>query len=147
MVTQLIWIATIYVSAAIMIHMLHNRQQVRQTTRSRKWVHYIVITQNHESVVEGYIRALTFQALQTGKRLRVTFMDDGSSDGTLGIVSRLADSGCSIDLSTSNYTLQVSGDDLLHQGIVVDLRLSGQMSPLSFMRKVGDVNQNTRDLK
>jgi hypothetical protein len=136
MVAQLIWIAAVYVSAAGMIHMLHNREQVRQKPQTGKWIHYIFITRNHESVVEWYIRALTFQALLTGMRLRVTFIDDGSSDGTLGIVSKLADSGCSIDLATSMYTLQVS-EELQHQGIVVDLRLSGQSVLLPFTVMAG----------
>ena len=137
MVAQLIWIAAVYVSAAVIIHMLHNRQKVQQTPQSVKWIHYILITRNHASVVEWYIRALTFQAFLTGKRFRVTFMDDGSSDGTLGIVSRLADSGCSIDLATSMYTFQVSEEELQRQGIVVDLRLSGQSVSLPFMGMAG----------
>lgn len=136
MVAQLIWIAVVYVSAAVMIHMLHSRQKVRKTPQSGKWIHYIFITRNHESVVEWYIRALTFQALLTGKRLRVTFMDDGSSDGTLGIVSKMAASGCSIDLATSMYSLQMS-EELQHEGIVVDLRLSGQSVSLPFMGMAG----------
>ena len=137
MVAQLIWIAAVYVSAAVIIHILHNRQKVRQTPQSVKWIHYIFITRNHASVVEWYIRTLTFQAFLTGKRFRVTFMDDGSSDGTLGIVSRLADSGCSIDLATSMYTFQVSEEELQQQGIVVDLRLSGQSVSLPFMGMAG----------
>jgi len=60
MVAQLIWIAAVYVSAAVIIHMLHNREQKRQSPRVVKWIHYILITRNHESVVEWYIRALTF---------------------------------------------------------------------------------------
>lgn len=137
MVAQLIWIAAVYVSAAVIIHMLHNRQKVQKTPQSVKWIHYIFITRNHASVVEWYIRALTFQAFLTGKRFRVTFMDDDSSDGTLGIVSRMADSGCSIDLATSMYTFQVSEEELQQQGIVVDLRLSGQSVSLPFMGMAG----------
>jgi hypothetical protein len=137
MVAQLIWIAVVYVSAAVIIHILHNRQKVRKTPQSVKWIHYIFITRNHASVVEWYIRALTFQAFLTGKRFRVTFMDDDSSDGTLGIVSKMAASGCSIDLATSMYTFQVSEEELQQQGIVVDLRLSGQSVSLPFMGMAG----------
>lgn len=125
MIAQLIWIAAVYVSATVMIHTVHNREQVRQTPQSGKRIHYIFITRNHESVVEWYIRALTFQALLTGKRFQATFMDDGSSDGTLRIVSKMAASGCSIDLATSMYTLRTS-EELQNEGIVVDLRLSSQ---------------------
>lgn len=63
-------------------------------------------------------------------------MDDGSSDGTLGIVSKMAASGCSIDLATSLYSLQMS-EELQHEGIVVDLRLSGQSVSLPFMGMAG----------
>lgn len=136
MVAQLIWIAAVYVSAAVIIHMLHNREQRRQSQRVVKWVHYILIARNQESVVEWYIRALTFHAFLTGKRLRVTFMDDDSGDRTLGIVSRMVRSGCSIDLTTSLYNFQAE-EDLQNQGIVVDLRLSGQPIPLPFMAMPG----------
>lgn len=125
MIAQLIWIAVAYASAAVMIHMVHNRQQVRRTPQIGKRIHYIFITRNDESVVEGYIRALAFQALLTGKRLQATFMDDSSNDGTLRIVSTMAASGCSIDLATSMYSLRTS-DELQNEGIVVDLRLSSK---------------------
>lgn len=125
MIAQLIWIAVVYASAAVIIHMVHNRQHVRRTPQSGKRIHYIFITRNDESVVEGYIRALAFQALLTGKRLQATFMDDDSNDGTLRIVSKMAASGCSIDLATSMYSLRAS-DELQNEGIVVDLRLSSK---------------------
>ena len=136
MVAQLIWITAVYVSAAVIIHMLHNREQKRQSPRVVEWIHYILITRNHESVVEWYIRALTFHAFLSGKRLRVTFMDEDSRDGTRGIVSRMLHNGCSIDLINSAYSFQTH-EDIQNQGIVVDLRLSGQPVPLPLMVMAG----------
>ncbi len=136
MVAQLIWIAAVYASAVAIIHMLHSREQTRQTPRARKWIHYILITRNHETVVEGYIRALNVCALLTGKRLRMTLMDDSSSDGTLEIVSRMARSGSPIDLVQTMPILQAD-EAMMQQGIVVDLRLSEQQIKLPFMRTTG----------
>ncbi|MFF2912242.1 glycosyltransferase family A protein [Paenibacillus sp. NPDC057934] len=125
MVAQLIWIAAVYSSAVALVHVLHIREKSRQARESGKWIQYILITRNHESVVEWYIRALTFHAFLTGKPLRVLVMDDNSSDTTMGIVSRMARSGCSLDMATAVPAL---GQEEMSksQGIILDLRLSGQ---------------------
>ncbi|MFD1776709.1 hypothetical protein ACFSF2_22830, partial [Paenibacillus rhizophilus] len=86
MMAQLIWIGAVYASAVMCVHALKFREKMQAARETGKWLHYILIARNHESVVEGIIRAMTLQSFLTGKRLRVTFMDDGSSDGTLRIV-------------------------------------------------------------
>ncbi|GGF87518.1 hypothetical protein GCM10010912_36010 [Paenibacillus albidus] len=135
MVAQLIWIAAVYASAVASIHFLHHREQTRKMFAG-KWLHYIFITRNHESVVEGYIRALAVHSFLTGRRLRVTFMDEGSDDATAGILSRLAHNGCSVELQACRLAVH-TGEELKQQGYVVDLRMSGEYGQLPFLRTAG----------
>lgn len=125
MVAQLLWIAAVYASAVILVHVLHIREKFRESRKSGKWVHYILITRNHEPVIEWYLRALSFQAFLTGKRLRVLVMDDSSSDRTMGIVSRMARSGYLLEHAAAASAL--GREEVPEpQDIVLDLRLSGQ---------------------
>ncbi|WP_019915052.1 hypothetical protein [Paenibacillus sp. HW567] len=142
MVAQLIWIAVIYAFAVLLVHVLHNREQSPQHIRSGKRLHYILITRNHEYVVEWYIRALTFYALLKGKLLQVTLIDDDSSDGTLAVASRLARSGSGLEFAPAIRTLQAGSEPQM--GIVLDLREPGQPVPLPFlqMRGAGDAKQS-----
>ncbi|WP_025695283.1 glycosyltransferase family protein [Paenibacillus durus] len=143
MIAQLIWIGAVYASAVVCVHALKSRGMRETARESGKWIHYILIARNHESVIEGVIRAMVLQSFLTGKRLRVTFMDDGSSDGTNWIVSGLRDGGCSLDLRMMEYKDSYSQEDRKAQSAeqdketVIDLRFPEQPIPLPFMRAVG----------
>ncbi|WP_379129866.1 hypothetical protein [Paenibacillus sp. sgz500958] len=100
MVAQLIWIAAVYASAVILVQIFRIREESKQSPRTGKWMHYVLITRNHESVVEWYIRALGFHSFITGKQLRLTLVDDGSSDDTMMLVSIMKRSGYPVDLLT-----------------------------------------------
>ncbi|MDT3428020.1 hypothetical protein J2Z22_003610 [Paenibacillus forsythiae] len=143
MIAQLIWIGAVYASAVVCVHALKSRVKSDAARETGKWIHYILIARNHESVVEGVIRAMTLQSFLTGKRLRVTFMDDGSSDTTHRIAQALRDGGCSLDLRMEEYIdgypqaerkAQSAGQD---NETVIDLRLPEQPIPLPFMRAIG----------
>ncbi|ASA24501.1 hypothetical protein [Paenibacillus donghaensis] len=136
MVAQLLLIAAVYTVAAGLVHWLHSRGQTRRTTSAGKWIHYILIVRNHESVVEGYLRAIALQAGLAGKLPRVTLWDDGSTDGTLHMVTRLVQSSCPLDLIPALYPSQVNKEGRLG-GIVIDLRSAGQQPLLSFMKPAG----------
>lgn len=124
MVAQLLWIAGVYAFAVILVHVLHVREKFRKGRKSGERVHYIVITRNHEPVIEWYLRALMFQAFLTGKRLRVQVVDDSSSDGTLEIVSRMVRSSSSLELAgTASALGRDKGPE--RQEMVLDLRMSG----------------------
>ncbi|WP_410512617.1 hypothetical protein PaeBR_22070 [Paenibacillus sp. BR2-3] len=143
MVAQLIWIAAVYASAVAIVHVLHILEKTRKTPRTGKWIHYVLITRNQESVIEWYIRALTLHAFLTGKRLRVTCADDSSTDSTLLLVSKMKQDGCSLDVETDiGYFVERSseqryGNPWMEQEIVVDLRLPGVLVPLPFMLALG----------
>lgn len=62
MIAQLISIVSIYASAAALVHILHRREESREAMRPGKRLHYILITRNHEAVVEWYIRMLAVYA-------------------------------------------------------------------------------------
>lgn len=142
MVAQLIWILVVYASAVVFVHLLHNQEETRQSARSGKWIHYILITRNHESVVEWYIRAFTLHSFLTGKRLRVTCMDDHSSDGTLLLVSKMKLSGSSLEVEALEHSAVRShergyGNPRVEQEIVIDLRLFEGLFPLPFIQDLG----------
>lgn len=134
MVAQLIWIAAIYVFAVVLVHMLSKREKSRQGSQSGKRLHYILITRNHEFVVEWYIRALTFHSLLSGKMLQVTLMDDGSSDATLDVAVRLAQNGSALEFVPAMPICSFESDLNLQSGIIVDLRGTGQLVPLPFLQ-------------
>ncbi|MBW4081677.1 glycosyltransferase family A protein [Paenibacillus sp. S150] len=134
MAAQLMWIAAIYVFAVVLVHILHGREQSWQRSRSGKRLHYILITRNHEYVLEWYIRALAFHALLSGKVLQITLMDEGSSDGTVDIASRLARNGSALDFAPAAPNSLMEAELKLQPGIIVDLRESGHSLPLSFLQ-------------
>ncbi|MEK5450198.1 hypothetical protein [Paenibacillus sp. FSL R7-0331] len=125
MVAQLIWIAAVYASAAALVHILHRRELTRPAGRFSKRLHYILITRNHEAVIEGYVRMLAWQAFWAGRTYKVTLMDDESQDGTVAVAARLAQSGSVIEFMPllQLYHFQDSPDP--QQQTVIDLRIQG----------------------
>jgi len=159
MAAQLIWIAVVYALAVFAVHVLHIREKTRQSPQSGKWIRYVLITRNHESVIEWYIRALSLHAFLTGKNVLITCMDDSSSDATLLVVSKLKQGGSCLEVEQdigyyeSRYGMpdgqtasednaagtetvldQRYGSPWTEQEIVVDLRLPGVLVPLPFMQ-------------
>ncbi|WP_151733751.1 hypothetical protein [Paenibacillus tengchongensis] len=134
MVLQLIWIAVIYASAAMLVHILHNRERTRQKLRIGKVLHYILITRNHEAVVEWYIRMLPVQALLTGKPLQVTLMDEGSEDRTVAVAARLALDGATVDIAPLTLMQDLEDKSTVRQETVLDLRTAGRLAVMPFLR-------------
>lgn len=134
MVLQLLWIAVVYASAAMLVHILHNRERTRQKLRIGKVWHYILITRNHENVVEWYIRMLPVQALLTGKPLQVTLMDDGSKDRTVAVAARLALDGASVDIAPMTLMQDLQDKSAARHETVLDLRTAGGLAIMPFMR-------------
>lgn len=130
MIVQFIWIMSIYASAAALVQLLHHREVARKAARTGKRLHYILITRNHEAVVEWYIRMLAVYAFWMGRPLYVTVMDDGSVDGTLEVASRLAIGGSSIGFAPVTRV----GEAGLRKETVLDLRMREQPLPMRMMR-------------
>lgn len=89
MVAQLLWILAVYGIAVALVHIVHARHLRRASEGTGRRRHYVLITSNHERQVEWYLRALSWYALLSGTRVRVTVLDDQSYDDTLKIVKRL----------------------------------------------------------
>ncbi|WP_150270530.1 glycosyltransferase family A protein [Paenibacillus tepidiphilus] len=134
MVIQLIWIAVVYAFAAMLVHILHNRERTRQKLRIGKVLHYIMITRNHEAVVEWYIRMLPVQAFLTGKPLYVTLIDDGSDDRTVTVAARLALDGASVDIAPLALMQDIGEQRAVWGEHVLDLRTAGGPAVMPLMR-------------
>lgn len=137
MIAQLIWIMCIYASAAALVHILHHQAKTRAAARTGKRLHYILITRNHEAVVEWYLRVLAIYALCTGRTLQVTVVDDGSEDGTMAVASRMAYHSSSIECAPAVPVHSLLGGSQLRQGVTVDLRAQEPLLPLRIMRLPG----------
>ncbi len=120
MVAQLIWIAAVYGLAVALVHILKHRERTRHAGRFSKRLHYILITRNHEAVIEGYIRMLAWRAFRAGKAYQVTLMDDESRDSTVAVAVRLARSGSAIEFVP---LMQLQG--MQERQTVIDLRMPG----------------------
>ncbi|MEK3900530.1 MULTISPECIES: glycosyltransferase family A protein [unclassified Paenibacillus] len=136
MIAQLIWIIAIYASAAALVQLLHHREETRAAARTGKRLHYILITRNHEAVVEWYLRVFVVHAYWIGKPLRVTLVDDGSEDRTMAVASRMAYYNSSIEFAPAVPLYGLADRDTL-QGVTVDLRVQEPLLPLRMMRLPG----------
>ncbi|AOZ93230.1 hypothetical protein [Paenibacillus crassostreae] len=107
MVMQLIWVAVIYGLAIAWIHgMYHITHKRKADHRKNKVSRYILITCNHESQVEWYVRALWLYAYLRNKEVYLLVIDDASSDETVRIVQRMS------DFSGLDLTLRVCSGDI-----------------------------------
>ncbi|MGG3284517.1 hypothetical protein [Paenibacillus solani] len=139
MVAQLLWILAVYGIAVALVHIMHARHLRRAGDGTGRRRHYVLITSNHERQVEWYLRALSWYALLSGTRVRVTVLDDQSYDDTLKIVQRLTHlSG--IELVYGTLT---SGDSTARQQDVdhdedetirIDLRNSLEAIPIPYVQ-------------
>lgn len=72
---------------------------MRSVGRKRREVrHYVLRGDNHELHMEGYIRAIRWFSLATGAPVKITVVDEGSTDQTAAIVQKLAREDQSIRL-------------------------------------------------
>ncbi|WP_340026154.1 glycosyltransferase family A protein [Paenibacillus sp. FSL K6-1096] len=139
MIAQLIWIMCIYASAAALVHLLHHQGKTRAAARTGKRLHYILITRNHEAVVEWYLRVLAIYAFCTGRPLQVTVVDDGSEDGTLAVASRMAYHSSSIECAPAMPLPTLLGGSQL-----VDLRAQEPLLPLRIMQLPGSRGERSK---
>ncbi|WP_405104803.1 hypothetical protein MHH28_19835 [Paenibacillus sp. FSL K6-1217] len=137
MIAQLIWIITIYASAAALVQLLHYREVTRAAARTGKRLHYILITRNHEAVVEWYLRVFAVHACWIGRPLHITLVDDGSEDGTMAVASRMAYYNSSIEFAPAVSSYVLADRDELRQGVTVDLRVQEPLLPLRIMQLPG----------
>ncbi|MCD1260854.1 hypothetical protein B5M42_018795 [Paenibacillus athensensis] len=82
----LLWIVGCYGVSIALLHILFGirRNVAKKSTR------VVLITKNNQNHIEWYIRSLFFFSNMRGKPIAATVLDEGSSDDTISIVRRLA---------------------------------------------------------
>jgi hypothetical protein len=84
MVLGLLWIFGSYAASIAVVHWFYRRRHVDD----RQITYFLLITYNNQLQVEWYIRSLHFFSRLKGREIRVSFMDEGSTDDTLPIIER-----------------------------------------------------------
>ncbi|MFD0673644.1 glycosyltransferase family A protein [Cohnella sp. GCM10027633] len=91
MIPELLWIIGCYAAAALVAHWVYKRSVAGGIRR-----HYVLVAGNHESEIEGCVRALQRYSRRTGTDVGITVVLDGSSDETGAIVERFTRDGSGI---------------------------------------------------
>ncbi|PDO09789.1 MAG: hypothetical protein BLM47_10580 [Candidatus Reconcilbacillus cellulovorans] len=86
MVSGLLWIAGCYGLVLLFVHLWHRRFAERRTPEP----HFVLVTRNNQQHIEWVVRSLVWTARLRGKSIRISVLDDGSSDDTAAIVARLS---------------------------------------------------------
>lgn len=86
MVSGLLWIAGCYGLALLFVHLWHRRFSGNRTSEP----HFVLVTKNNQQHIEWVVRSLVWAARLRGKSIRISVLDDGSSDETAAIVARLS---------------------------------------------------------
>jgi len=82
---DIVWIVIFYAAAAGFARWLVRRNGSRRESR-----HYVLVAGNHQSEIEGHIRALRQYSRRTGTDIGITVVLDRSTDDTAPIVERMA---------------------------------------------------------
>jgi len=126
MMIPLLWITAVYVLAAAAVHLFHAWQK----RKSSPWVHYTLVTSNHEGQIEWYIRAFGWYSFISGKKLRLTVMDAASTDQTVEIVHRMHGTA-GMELSVVPMQSSVENGDIAGTLVLAD----GMISEMIDLRK------------
>ncbi len=86
MIQGMLWIVGSYGVCTLFIHLLYRSFQ----RRNGGTAHYVLITKNNQMQIEWYIRSLQFYSSLRGKCIKITVLDNNSTDETLPIVQRLS---------------------------------------------------------
>ncbi|SEN64321.1 hypothetical protein [Paenibacillus sp. OV219] len=92
MIPVLLWIFGCYALAAAAVHAAYALTWKRQRVQ-----HYVLIAGNHQLQMEWYMRSLRRFSHFTGTEVKVTVVDRGSQDDTMGIARCFARMGMNVD--------------------------------------------------
>lgn len=85
MLVPLLWIIGSYAACIALVHLVH---LFHKTDASRET--WVMITRNHQHIVEWMLRILLFLSWLKGKAINLIVIDHHSSDDTLKIIERMA---------------------------------------------------------
>ncbi len=96
MIPVLLWIVGCYALAAVAVH----AALVLSSGQSRDVLHYVLIAGNEQLQMEWYMRSLRRFSHFTGREVKVTVVDHGSEDETIGIARFFARYGMKVDIKS-----------------------------------------------
>lgn len=85
MFPTVLWIIGVYAAVAAIAHWA-----IRRRTKAWSRRHYVLVAGNHQSQIEGYIRALQQYSHRTGTDIGITVVLKESSDHTAAILSAMS---------------------------------------------------------
>lgn len=88
MIVGLCWIIGSYGLCVLIVHLLYAMNPIQAGNMTP--VHYMVLTKNNQVNIEWYLRYLWFFSWLKGKHIKVTVIDNGSSDETLEIIDHFS---------------------------------------------------------
>lgn len=83
------WIISFALAYVILLLALKLGQKIYQSSYHHKASHLILITQNNQRTIEGFIRSYMVAKRMDSKNIRITVVDTGSTDDTLKILKRI----------------------------------------------------------
>jgi len=89
MLLTLCLIIACYAVAVAVVHVARHWYRKRGLDTARRELEYVLVTKQNQLQIEWVIRALMMYAGLRGARLRLTIIDDQSTDLTIPIVTRL----------------------------------------------------------
>ena len=87
MIPELLWIIGCYAAAVLAAHAVYRRSAGGERH------HYVLVAGNHESEIEGCVRALQRYSRRTGTEVGITVVLNESTDETGAIVERFSREG------------------------------------------------------
>ncbi|AZN38532.1 hypothetical protein [Paenibacillus albus] len=112
MIPVLLWIFGCYALAVAAVHAAYALTWKRQ----RDVQHYVLIAGNHQLQMEWYMRSLRRFSHFTGTEVKVTVVDRGSQDETLGIARYFARMGMNVDFHSSAMQNEPTGSVMHTRG-------------------------------
>jgi hypothetical protein len=110
MIVGLLWIIGCYAVSILLVHWCYRRDRQKVRKIDRIWV----ITNNNQMQVEGFVRYFHFSSWLQGKDIRMTLVDEGSTDETLAIAERLR---CRYLMEIRNHNGQETLEEWVHGGL------------------------------
>lgn len=136
MISLFAWICLSYGLAAYVVNWVYKRSVHEAPLTS---VHYVLVTRNHASQLEWYLRAINWHSLLRSIPHKVTLMDDHSADDTLAIADKMGSTGMDLRVvGMKDKTLgEVKERHLMEDGMeslrIVDLRKPGEASKIPYV--------------
>ncbi|OPA75669.1 hypothetical protein BVG16_20265 [Paenibacillus selenitireducens] len=123
MLLTLLWIVLSYALAVAAVHLAFRWRKKHTSGTTNREVEYVLVTKQNQSQIEWVVRALMMYAWLQGKTLRLTIIDEDSTDLTIPIAQRLTMDQY-IDVKIVNHTEWKPNTDRLALEAPIPIRLN-----------------------